>query len=232
MSLGCALSLSKYCRDVILGSKFLRRQLLIEPALATDDLEVVVLPTWLPFLIPFTPLHPCVLGNENSSEPLVIRSHPNVVPLINVTPHRVHVFPKQGVTHAISPEAMKAASPRQSIFEPPLRDVKVFYRGQKTRVGRWGGVTFGAIVEELRQMRKDYQDRIAEIGQSNSAHSNRAACAQALEELNGPLDGCWWGCHADEEDPFIYIGAERKVTFLWGSGFEVRALRKEPPVAT
>ena len=144
MSLGCALSLYKFSRNVILGSGILRHKLLLEPAQATDDFKIVLVSSgefWMDSLP-----HPYVVGEDSGTRSIMVKSHPLVVPFADAPYFSLALY-EHGATHAISPEAMKWTSPSQSLFSPPLRKVKICYRGFATVLYRTKGVNFGAIIE-------------------------------------------------------------------------------------
>jgi hypothetical protein len=121
-SLASTLRISKYCRQVILGSAQLRRTMLLEPAPATE---------WVIWQICW---YRCSLWRivrdpvEDSS--IIIKMHPSLRSLI---------YPVQKLAgYVISGRQVEAAAPNTLLFQPPPPSVTVSdVDNSRTRTHFW-----------------------------------------------------------------------------------------------
>jgi hypothetical protein len=169
-SLASTLRISKYCRQVILGSAQLRRTMLLEPAPATE---------WVIWQICW---YRCSLWRivrdpvEDSS--IIIKMHPSLRSLI---------YPVQKLAgYVISGRQVEAAAPNTLLFQPPPPSVTVCYRNFQMSITRAQGLTFGAVVAEVDALRERCRKKINEIVKRPCTRANRREYAKTMEVLGGP----------------------------------------------
>lgn len=210
-SLGCALSVSKYCRDVVLESLPLRRALFLEPAPATEHLEVEHLST-LPGGTSGG-VHRYIVEEPSETSRVIAKAHPMLIPIThNVT------FPLErsldwAFPHALDPKVMENATRSALLFQPPSKRVSfVVCHGRCFLVESAEGVTFGAILDHLDQQRKNCWKIIEETAELPYTLSTRAAYASAVKLLEGPLREDWSECPQGCEEQYVYFEAEDTLT--------------------
>lgn len=202
-SLGCALSVSKFCRGVILRSTVLRCNLFVEPAPASEHLEIVQPSTQLggpPGLI-----QQYIRDKPSETSRTIAKAHPMLIPVAGDfsyerTPH--------AVTHAISMSSMRKASSSTLLFQPPSHRVYIIFHDYGYTIERPEGVTFGAIFEELEKKRKQCQKTIDEVVKCRYTIYTRQAFSYAMGQLKGPLREDLRTCQSDLVERYVYVHAE------------------------
>lgn len=142
--LGRALSISKYCRNVILGSADMRRALFFEPALATihkTQSRVWMLYSGFPPQFANVQAHPFLTSLGPPLETLQLSERD-----------------RMRASHKIPFTTLKKAPALALLFQPPPPEVGLFYIHHAVLRYHYGGVTFGAIFDELCRQRQECQN--------------------------------------------------------------------------
>jgi hypothetical protein len=181
-TLSRALSVSKHCRDVILGNQQLRQRLFLEPAQAT---EYLVTAKWVRVAVPGMPATTRVRHEVISKERrqnsrdsrIVVEAHP-ILEVRSEFEHRkyersldsydlaahspIYNF-KMDVTFmqtiSMSCEVVKKLSAQTLLFQPPVTQVKMYHHNLPVLLRCSEGVTFGAVAEQLEKVKEAYDQR-------------------------------------------------------------------------
>ena len=159
-SLTRALVVSRYCRDVILGCRELRRNLFLEPSPATEFVEVDNRQ-----LLEYPDLHRKILNQPTQNSHIVVTVHPLLVSLRDNPAFCAHNCQERpsDAAYGILDGTMHTVSPSTLLFQPPPPKVRVFYRGHYFVLERDGGVTFRDVAEGLRDLRIRCQDIVDKL---------------------------------------------------------------------
>lgn len=217
-----ALSVSKHCRDVILGNQELRKKLFLEPAQATEWLskETWILPpagTSGTFLCR-RPVTVQGLDQKNRRSRIIVEVHPILevmsrfkVPRYKHTPcvldyrdPRPDSKPDLPCiqTDGLFCEVVKKVPAQTLLFQPPVANVKMYHHDSMIPLSRREGVTFGMVAEQLKKMNAEDNQHFREqneliiqnVVKQPLTPTTRQLYASARKVLNGPRDRNWCTC--------------------------------------
>lgn len=178
-----ALTVSKHWRDVMLDpkSKELRRILFLEPSEATEYLEYRTA-FRRKYYMSICNSFPVIVHEPSKKSKLVVEVHPILLPYCdrdNTT--RVSVW-------SMYRDYIRSVPPPTYLFQPPLDEVFLYDipRGAPSIIRAEGGVTFGALLEELATWDPRKPFYISSIGVVATVvkHVQIARTAQAMEQLS------------------------------------------------
>jgi len=209
-----ALRISKYCRQVTLGSLELRRILFFDPSPPTEFVEFDNRQ-----LLEYPTARRKIIHQPNQNSYIVVKAHPLLVSLRNnfaFCAHSCQELPS-GAAYGVVDGTMHMVSPSTLVFQPPPPKVKVFYRGHSFLLGRDGGVTFGDLAEGLRDLRTECQKKIDKLVKQPCTPWNRFWYADAMEALGGPPyphSRCsfHYERHIQPPEPCVFLAAEGAIS--------------------
>lgn len=210
--LGRALSVSKYCQNVILGSADIRRTLFFEPAPAAD--YIWTMQGW-----------GCdcdnspACGHQDPIKGITVEAHPALkrAPVFRPGSYFPSIDDQRfylpyNASHKILCTSLDNAPTSAFVFQPPPSEVAFFYLHRSILVERSGGITFGAIREELGRQRKESQEM---INTSASAAEERTRLQTAMGVLSPSQKTDFDGLYRDGPCIFlnVHFVTQNKVTY-------------------
>lgn len=183
-TLSRALSVSKHCRDVILGNQQLRQKLFLEPVLSTEYLErgkrdqVAV-----PGILGTTRVRHEVISKERRHNSwhskIIVEAHPilEVASEFEDRMYKASLYSGGLAWHtndnlptdapfmqtmSMACEVVKKLPAQTLLFQPPVTQVKMYHHSSPILLRCSKGVTLGAVAEQLEKVKEEYDQRFRE----------------------------------------------------------------------
>jgi len=204
-SLVRALTVSKYCRQVILGSVELRRILFLDPSPATEFLE------WDDTQ---TLSVPKITSSPSQNSRMIVKAHPSLrLQRDMCITLYLHCYGSRSSSsnYSLSLITMQTIPPSTLLFQPSPAKVKISYSGHSFTLQQKGGLTFGAMAEGWRELRRRSQKEIGKLVKLPCTALNRMRYAEKMEALNDPpgeYDSDPWQCIVLEAEGVICDDSE------------------------
>jgi hypothetical protein len=189
-SLAPALKVSRYCRQVILGSLELRRVMFLEPAPIMKHLE-----PQREYHEDHTLTSLDIVDEPSENSFLIVKPHPALVKIADMYDNNrtsTCGYP-DGPSHGIADRTMETMQPNVLLFQPRPSNVTIHYRGQQIAMDREKDFTFGAVTEKLRRAHEESQIIVNKVVKRRPTYANRKVYAAAIEVLGSQRlrHYCW-----------------------------------------
>jgi hypothetical protein len=204
---------------VILGSVELRHILFLDPSPATEFIEVDDRLLFHYRAMYLRAIHHratklCITSTPSQNSRVVVKAHPALTHLKDDDKPRLS---RCGLletcyfdsTHAVLEDAMQAMPLSTLLFQSSPPRVKVIYRGHCFVLEPKGGLTFGAVVGELRNLRSQCQKVLDKLVKLPCTPVNRGRLAQVIRILNGPT---WFRDSIFESKSCVFLEAEGAIS--------------------
>jgi len=198
-----ALSVSKHCRDVILGHRGLRQKLFLESAQRTEYLKKEKITAQddenMIWHVSYTPPPRNIIVQELDQDSRYGKVIVEVHPVLERCRHDVPWEPEEMSwaslfcpqahllrnpdgsfleTKGISCDMMERVPAEAFLFQPPVTKVNMYHQSHLVSLERSEGVTFGMVAEQLRKIKAEDTQYLQEIIDSVSKLPGNRACVQ------------------------------------------------------